>query len=175
MATINLAGSTSGTISLAATAIAGSNTLTVPAETSTLATQAYVTTALPAAATQAQQETGTETTAYVSPGRQQYHPSATKAWVNFNGTGTPAIRASYNVSSITDNGTGDYTVNFTTGFSSANFSAVVTAGQNTVQWGIVMFSATTPFAVGACRIITNNPADAEVDPPYICAAFFGDQ
>jgi len=39
---------------------------------------------------------------------------ACKAWVNFNGTGTVAIRAAYNVSSITDNGTGDYTVNFTT-------------------------------------------------------------
>ena len=37
-----------------------------------------------------------------------------KAWVNFNGTGTVAIRASFNVSGITDNGTGDYTVNFTT-------------------------------------------------------------
>ena len=39
---------------------------------------------------------------------------AARAWVNFNGTGTVAIRASGNVSSITDNGTGDYTVNFTT-------------------------------------------------------------
>lgn len=45
------------------------------------------------------------------------------AWVNFNGTGTVAIRASYNVSSITDNGTGDYTVNFTTPMSDANYSA----------------------------------------------------
>jgi hypothetical protein len=45
------------------------------------------------------------------------------AWVNFNGTGTVAIRASYNVSSITDNGTGDYTVNFTTALSDANYSA----------------------------------------------------
>ena len=47
-----------------------------------------------------------------------------KAWVNFNGTGTVAIRASYNVSSITDNGTGDYTVNFTTALADANYSAV---------------------------------------------------
>lgn len=39
---------------------------------------------------------------------------ACKAWVNFNGTGTVAIRGSYNVSSITDNGTGYYTVNLTT-------------------------------------------------------------
>ena len=45
-----------------------------------------------------------------------------RAWVNFNGTGTVAIRASGNVSSITDNGTGDYTVNFTTAMPDANYS-----------------------------------------------------
>lgn len=48
-----------------------------------------------------------------------------RAWVNFNGTGTVAIRASFNVSSITDNGVGDYTVNFTTAMTDANFSVVV--------------------------------------------------
>jgi hypothetical protein len=48
-----------------------------------------------------------------------------KAWVNFNGTGTVAIRAAYNVSSITDNGTGDYTVNFTTAFADTSYSALV--------------------------------------------------
>ena len=47
-----------------------------------------------------------------------------RAWVNFNGTGTVAIRASGNVSSITDNGTGDYTVNFTTAMPDANYSSV---------------------------------------------------
>jgi hypothetical protein len=45
-----------------------------------------------------------------------------KAWVNFNGTGTVAIRASGNVSSITDNGTGDYRVNFTTALADANYA-----------------------------------------------------
>ena len=45
-----------------------------------------------------------------------------RAWVNFNGTGTVAIRASGNVSSITDNGTGDYTVNFTTAMPDVNYS-----------------------------------------------------
>ncbi len=45
-----------------------------------------------------------------------------RAWVNFNGTGTVAIRASGNVSSITDNGTGDYTVNFTTAMPDANYA-----------------------------------------------------
>jgi hypothetical protein len=54
-----------------------------------------------------------------------------RAWVNFNGTGTPAIRASGNVSSITDNGTGDYTVNFTTAMPDANYSAVGACGQTT--------------------------------------------
>jgi hypothetical protein len=44
-----------------------------------------------------------------------------RAWVNFNGTGTPAIRASGNVTSITDNGTGDYTINFTTAMPDINY------------------------------------------------------
>jgi hypothetical protein len=47
-----------------------------------------------------------------------------RAWVNFNGTGTVSIRGSGNVSSITDNGTGDYTINFTTAMPDANYSAV---------------------------------------------------
>ncbi len=49
-----------------------------------------------------------------------------KAWVNFNGTSTVSIRASYNVSSITDNGTGDYTVNFTTALADANYATTCT-------------------------------------------------
>ena len=47
---------------------------------------------------------------------------AARAWVNFNGTGTVAIRTSGNVSSITDNGTGDYTVNFTTAMPDADYA-----------------------------------------------------
>lgn len=46
---------------------------------------------------------------------------AARAWVNFNGTGTVAIRAAGNVSSITDNGVGNYTVNFTTAMPDANY------------------------------------------------------
>jgi hypothetical protein len=53
-----------------------------------------------------------------------------KAWVNFNGTGTVAIRASYNVSSITDNNVGDYTVNFTTALADANYAVVATGMRN---------------------------------------------
>jgi hypothetical protein len=54
-----------------------------------------------------------------------------KAWVNFNGTGTVATRASYNVSSITDNGTGDYTVNFTTAMADANYCIAASGGGTT--------------------------------------------
>jgi hypothetical protein len=54
-----------------------------------------------------------------------------KAWVNFNGTtntgGNCDIRASYNVTDVDDNGTGDYTVNFTTAFSDANYCIVTMA------------------------------------------------
>ena len=53
-----------------------------------------------------------------------------RAWVNFNGTGTVAIRGSGNVSSITDNGTGNYTVNFTTAMSDANYTATGMCNDN---------------------------------------------
>ena len=53
---------------------------------------------------------------------------ACKAWVNFNGTGTVSIRSSYNVSSITDNSTGDYTVNFTVAMADANYATVGNTG-----------------------------------------------
>jgi hypothetical protein len=61
-----------------------------------------------------------------------------RAWVNFNGTGTVAIRASGNVSSITDNGTGDYTLNFTAAMSDANYavsgSANDSGGSSSYVW-----------------------------------------
>lgn len=53
---------------------------------------------------------------------------AARAWVNFNGTGTVAIRASGNVTSITDNNTGDYTINFTTSMPDTNYSGQVCIG-----------------------------------------------
>ena len=57
-----------------------------------------------------------------------------KAWVNFNGTGTVAIRQSYNVSSITDNGTGDYTVNFTNAMTDTNFSICASSNEFTTTF-----------------------------------------
>jgi aspartokinase len=60
----------------------------------------------------------------------QIYNGAAKAWVNFNGTGTVAIRAQFNVSSITDNGTGQYVVNITNALSDANYSCQLSGSSN---------------------------------------------
>jgi hypothetical protein len=79
-----------------------------------------------------------------------------RAWVNFNGTGTPAIREDGNVTSITDNGTGDYTVNFTTSISDANYAAVCTAGTTgTADSGRTLVTANAN-ATGSCRVYGKN-------------------
>ena len=53
-----------------------------------------------------------------------------RAWVNFNGTGTVAIRASGNVSSITDNGVGSFTVNFTTTMPDNSYTKIISSSLN---------------------------------------------
>lgn len=79
--------------------------------------------------------------------------NAVKAWVNFNGTGTVAIRASYNVSSITDNGTGDYTVNFATALADANYAICGSGSAGVASLvGASPSDATTPRTVNAARI-----------------------
>ena len=76
-----------------------------------------------------------------------------RAWVNFNGTGTVAIRASGNVSSITDNGVGDYTVNFTAAMPDTNY-AVNATGSNAGTTGQYAFHTST-FATGSIRVQNN--------------------
>lgn len=78
-----------------------------------------------------------------------------KAWVNFNGTGTVAIRASYNVSSITDNGTGTYTVNFTNALADANYSIVYGAAHDGFSDGVV-WSGFATYATSGVQVFTGN-------------------
>jgi hypothetical protein len=74
-------------------------------------------------------------------------PGAAKAWVNFNGKGTVAIRAQFNVSSITDNGTGTYTVNFSTAFQNTSYCMTNTASEEDSRENIVtILSVTTSSA-----------------------------
>lgn len=82
---------------------------------------------------------------------------AARAWVNFNGTGTVAIRASGNVSSITDNGTGNYTVNLTTSMPDSNFCTLSNAVFSATLTGGEL-AATQSFAqsVSAIRVVAFN-------------------
>lgn len=77
-----------------------------------------------------------------------------RAWVNFSGTGVVAIRASFNVSSITDNGTGNYTVNFTTAMADANYATAVAVG-NTVSSDYGCVNSYTSATVSVASFQTN--------------------
>lgn len=123
-----------------------------------------------AAATQAEQEAGSITTAYTSPGTQKFHPSAAKAWVLFNGTGTPAISASYNVSSITDNGVGDYTVNLSVAFSSSSYATLMSGGATNDSTTNV-----NPSSASAIQVRVRSSASGYMDIAAISVAAFGDQ
>ena len=97
-----------------------------------------------------------------------------KAWVNFNGTGTVAIRGSGNVSSITDNGVGNYTVNFTTAMADANYStAIGTTADNIALTGLITsrVSFISAQAAGSVQIVTGYQAaagSAATDFPTVC-------
>jgi len=97
-----------------------------------------------------------------------------RAWVNFNGTGTVAIRASGNVTSITDNGTGDYTVNFTTAMPDANYSIAGTAGTFATLYGTVQLynSAGTLPSTTSFRFQTAGSSWAATDLANVCVSIF---
>jgi hypothetical protein len=100
-----------------------------------------------------------------------------RAWVNFNGTSTVAIRASFNVSSITDNGTGIYTANFTNALPDANYSTVVAAQKfDTTNNGdtIATLGATNQaYSTTAVNFVVRTVnSDTRVDSPIICVAVF---
>tara|TARA_Y100000589_G_scaffold327821_1_gene370472 strand:- start:688 stop:1473 length:786 start_codon:yes stop_codon:yes gene_type:complete len=96
-----------------------------------------------------------------------------KAWVNFNGSGTVAIRDSYNVSSITDNGTGDYSVVFSTAMSDANYCMNMNSGDKASTWGIPIYDGVSNYTTSLCRFLTQGPDDGPNDNVIVCASFFG--
>ena len=102
-----------------------------------------------------------------------------RAWVNFNGTGTVAINASGNVTNITDNGTGDYTINFTTAMTDANYPAVygtqfdTGATSNPFFIGLRATNGTVATKTSsALRISTWTYSGAVVDTSNISVAIF---
>jgi len=91
-----------------------------------------------------------------------------KAWVNFNGGGTVAIRASYNVSSITDKGTGDYRVNFTTAMADVNYAVTTSA----TGFGWV---APDTYATGSVELTTFEELSGSfplTDNSIVCVSIF---
>ena len=96
-----------------------------------------------------------------------------KAWVNFNGTGTVAIRGSYNVSSITDNGTGDYTVNLTNAMPDVNFSVCGSSNEwtNTFSGGQRVVNCCTPSS-STVRLGITYQNGGVGDQPIVCVAVF---
>ena len=121
-------------------------------------------------ATQANQETATSTTTLVTPGRQQYHPSAAKAWIQCNNSG--AIAGSYNVASIADTGTGVVTVTLTTAFSSTSYSVLGSGngGGGGLFVGAGITSASV-FTLVSFNTVSQVPQDSGI---YLGVAF-GDQ
>lgn len=102
----------------------------------------------------------------------QVTASSTKAWVNFNGTGTVSIRASRNISSITDNGTGDYRLNFTSSLPDANYavSGLVRRGGVNNDCAMVIDYTGTNFATTSCRIVVVPPSAyyLKIDADIVC-------
>jgi hypothetical protein len=162
MSKVSIKGNTSGTgtFTIEAPASNSNRTLTLPDEAGTVLTSA---TSIPQSQIASALNASGSAPIY-----------ACRAWVNFDGTTTtPTIRASGNVSSVTKNGTGDYTVNFTTAMPDANYGAV-TSVRNTVSG---LFVAQPIFDTGSSssgiRIIpqrTDNQVGA--DCGFVCVSIF---
>lgn len=131
------------------------------------------------AATQDEQEAAASTSVFATPGRQQYHPSAAKAWVKIAWvSGTPTATASHNISSLTDNGTGDVTVNFTTAFSSANYGVAGIGTYNSGSYGSTaafIHEASAPTASSIRCRWANTSSGSGADVNHAGLILFGDQ
>lgn len=140
--------------------LTGNRTLMLPDEDITLAIS-----------TQANLE-AEDATGFVQPNRLKFAPSATKFWVVFDGTaGTITMAANYNCTSLVDNGTGDYTINLTTAFSSTNWCASVTSGTAINTSDSVNLTSKTASAVRVGFAVNGVVADRAL----VCVAGFGDQ
>ena len=98
-----------------------------------------------------------------------------RAWVNFNGTGTVAIREAGNVSSITDNGTGDYTVNFTTALTDANYVTSGMCANNIADPGTYLRFPSligVPLQTTSFRVKTSHPTLSPEDCVLVTLAIF---
>jgi hypothetical protein len=150
-------------------------TFTTPASSDTVAGSIQI-------SLQSEQEAGNATTKAVTPGRQHFHPSAAKFWVNAVG-GSTTILASYNMTSWANTGTGDADGTIATDFSGTGWFGCVSILDSTLAWnaqytefcGFNVHAAGT-FGVLCARMEDGNNAVATVQNPeqwFVCG--FGDQ
>lgn len=128
------------------------------------------------AATQANMETATSTTTAVTPAVVQNHPGVAKFWVMFDGT-TGNISVSYNVTSVTRNAAGDYSINLTTAFSSANYALFGMANSDAGVPRVVALdddNANTA-SVAHVEVYSNASAGTKADSVNVMVVGFGDQ
>jgi len=129
-------------------------------------------------ATQSEVEAATSLTKLVPAGRIKNNPGVAKSGVLLDQTGTLTNLASFGVSSLTDNGVGDTTINFSTAFSSANyiFASAIGRGANVSEqpYYIIAPYSSTPTA-SAFRLFVLNSAFAAEDVSYVSMVFYGDQ
>lgn len=90
-----------------------------------------------------------------------------RAWVNFNGTGTVAIRASFNVSSITDNGVGDYTVNFTAAMPDTNYATFVDCITLFNGSACAYSQSAGSYVTGSVRVLTVGTNESFIDASIV--------
>ena len=93
-----------------------------------------------------------------------------KSWVNFNGTGTIAARDSLNVGSLTDNGTGDYSPNFSTNMANASYSITFMTANDSIRQFVLAGSDTT----SSYRLRAQNSTPSQADTSYVYATIHGD-
>lgn len=128
-----------------------------------------------AVATQAQVEAATDLVNIVPAGRMQYHPGVAKFWLVYYGR-TNVTGASHNVTTVTDLGTGNYRITFTTAFSSASYAVLVSAmdriGQTKVLSGLQLGSS----SAASCNVSFDNDVAGTDDDPVECYVVgYGDQ
>lgn len=158
---VALKGSTSGEVTLTAPAVAGTTTITLPATTGNAVVDSATQTLTNKTINASQLVDASITAAKLDGSQSGSAPIyAARAWVNFNGTGTIAIVASGNVSSLVDGGVGTYTVNFTTALQDANY--VVTQGSTANRIAYFSTYATGSFGVNTRE--TNTATLVDITP-----------
>ena len=98
-----------------------------------------------------------------------------KAWINFDGTGTIAIRDSFNVSSITDDATGKYTVSLTTAMSNSNYCVISSSHfYETIVSGNSRIAGANVLATGSYQLTISYNGTNTQDAENVFSAVFGD-